>query len=160
MRQLTPSLAGRKKVLFATYLCLLVASLLSGFANSWILYAVIRFLVGASIGGHYSESSSCHSLTEQHSPCLTYRTDGGQLHPAHRVRGYRVEDILWLRRALGCRSHVATPLGLFDTRLETPIHSYGLRRYTSTRPLVVTSHTSALYAVWLTLTAGDCRWLL
>ena len=47
----TMNYVGRKKVLYVTYFLLLVSNFASAFANSWQLYAAIRLVVGASIGG-------------------------------------------------------------------------------------------------------------
>ena len=49
----TMNYVGRKKVLFVTYFLLLVSNFASAFANSWQLYAAIRLVVGASIGGMF-----------------------------------------------------------------------------------------------------------
>ena len=42
---------GRRKVFFMVYTLLLVSGFISSFANSWQLYAAIKFLVGAFFGG-------------------------------------------------------------------------------------------------------------
>lgn len=45
-------LYGRRRLLFITYALMLVATFGSGWANSWQLYAALRTVVGAAIGGH------------------------------------------------------------------------------------------------------------
>ena len=42
---------GRRRVLFAVYALLQISSLASSFANSWQLYTVFRFFIGAFFGG-------------------------------------------------------------------------------------------------------------
>ena len=42
---------GRKKVLIGVFSIFCLSSLLSAFANSWILYLVLKFIVGAAVSG-------------------------------------------------------------------------------------------------------------
>ncbi|OWF37778.1 organic cation transporter protein-like [Mizuhopecten yessoensis] len=42
---------GRRKVLYLTYIFMLVVSLSSAFAPSWQVFAVLRFFIGGSVGG-------------------------------------------------------------------------------------------------------------
>lgn len=44
-------LVGRRKVLFLEYAILLIFWFASAFSPSWQVYAVLRFFIGALIGG-------------------------------------------------------------------------------------------------------------
>ena len=47
---------GRKNVLIGVYAIFCLSSLWSSFASSWIMYLVLKFIVGAAISGMYVNS--------------------------------------------------------------------------------------------------------
>lgn len=78
---------GRKKLFFVTLAVYLVASFLTAFANGFILFAILRAITGAGIGGEYSAINAAID----------------ELLPA-RVRGradLAINGTYWLGTALG-----------------------------------------------------------